>query len=197
MERVTYAAMELLRRDKVDVAIDMHGAETMFPVTNCIVAPEKSARIATITSMTVKAVEGFDNHVEPSPGNFRGLSHREIGDFSDTLPFLLEAPIPFLDQPTGPKTVKLMMDGKDPFLLSLSRKKKLFVPYDENGWSMDKRAGQHTSVALEILKQFSKKYPERAIRLSGVPRYAEIVKNGIGSFFHDPAKADPKSVHFQ
>jgi hypothetical protein len=197
MERVTYAAMELLRRDKVDVAIDMHGAETMFPVTNCIVAPEKSARIATIASMTVKAVEGFDNHVEPSPGNFRGLSHREIGDFSETLPFLLEAPIPFLDQPTGPKTVKLMMDGKDPFLLSLSRKKKLFVPYDENGWSMDKRVGQHTSVALEILKQFSKKYPERAIRLSGVPRYAEIVKNGIGSYFHDPAKADPKSVHYQ
>ena len=40
--------------------------------------------------------------------NFRGLSHREIGDFSDTLPFLLEAPIPFLDQPTGPE------DGQAP-----------------------------------------------------------------------------------
>ena len=143
MERVTFAAMELMRREKVNVAIDMHGAETMFPVTNCIVAPQKSAKIATLVSMTVKAMEGFDNHVEPSPGNFRGLSHREIGDFSDTLPFLLEAPIPFLDQPTGPKTVKLLLDGKDPFLLSLSKKKRLFVPYDENGWPMDKRVGQH------------------------------------------------------
>ena len=103
MERVTFGAMELMRREKVNVAIDMHGAETMFPVTNCIVAPQKSAKIATLVSLTVKAMEGFDNHVEPSPGNFRGLSHREIGDFSDTLPFLLEAPIPFLDQPTGPK----------------------------------------------------------------------------------------------
>jgi predicted deacylase len=197
MERVTFATMELLRRDKVDVAIDMHGAETMFPVTNCIVAPEKSAKIATIASMTVKAKEGFDNHVEPSPGNFRGLSHREIGDFSETLPFLLEAPIPFLDQPTGPKTVKLMLDGKDPFLLLLSRKKKLFVPYDENGWPLDKRVGQHCSVALEILRQFSKKYPDRAVTFSGVPRYAEIVEKGIGSYFHDPVKADPKSVHFE
>jgi len=197
MERVTYAAMELLRRDKIDVAIDMHGAETMFPVTNCIVAPEKSARIATIASMTVKAIEGFDNHVEPSPGNFHGLSHREIGDFSETLPFLLEAPIPFLDQPTGPKTVKLMLDGKDPFLLNLSKQKRLFVPYDENGWPLDKRVGQHVSVAIEILKQFSKKFSERSIRVSGVPRYAEIVKNGIGSYFHDPAKADPKSVHYE
>ena len=111
MERVTFAALELMRREKVDLAVDFHGAETMFPVTNCIVAPEKSSKIATLTSLNVKAKEGFDNHVEPSPKNFRGLSHREIGDFSDTLPFLLEAPIPFLDQPTGPKTVKLLLDG--------------------------------------------------------------------------------------
>lgn len=197
MEKVTFAAMELLRKEKVDVAIDMHGAETMFPVTNCIVAPVKSSKIATLVSMTVKAMEGFDNHVEPSPANFHGLSHREIGDFSDTLPFLLEAPIPFLDQPTGPKTVTLLLDGKDPFLLSLSRAKKLFVPYDESGWPMDKRVGQHCSVSLEILRQFTKKNPGKAIVMSGVPRYAELVKNGVGRYFHDPAKADPKSVHYE
>ncbi len=195
MERVTFATMELIRKNDVGVAVDMHGAETMFPVTNCIVAPEKSAKIATIVSMTVKAIEGFDNHVEPSPENFRGLSHREIGDYSDAYPFLLEAPIPFLDQPTGPKTEKLMLDGKDPFLLSLAKKKRLFVPYDESGWPMDKRVGQHMSVFLEILRQYSKKFPEKAIRMSGVPRYAEIVKNGSGFYFHDPAQAAPKSVY--
>lgn len=197
MERVTYAAMELIRKNGVDVALDLHGAETMFPVTNCIVAPEKAAKIATIASMTVKAMEGFDSHVEPSPSNFRGLSHREIGDYSEAWPFLLEAPIPFLDQPTGPKTEALMMDGKDPFLLSLAREKKLFVPYDETGWPMDKRVGQHTSVTLEILRQYSKKFPEKAIRLRGVPRYAEIVKNGIGSYLADPAEADPKAVYYE
>jgi len=197
MERVTYAAMQMMRRDKVDIAIDMHGAETMFPVTNCIVAPDKSAKIATLTAMTVKAMEGFDNHVEGSPSGFHGLSHREIGDFSETLPFLLEAPIPFLDQPTGPKTVKLLLDGKDPFLLSLSKKKKLFVSYDENGWPMEKRVGQHCSVSLEIIRQYSKKNPDKAIRIQGIPRYAEIVKNGVGHYFHDPRKADPKSVYHE
>jgi hypothetical protein len=197
MERVTFAAMELMRRDKIDVAIDFHGAETMFPVTNCIVAPDPSSKIATLTAMTVKAMEGFDNHVEPSPRNFRGLSHREIGDFSATLPFLLEAPIPFLDQPTGPKTVKLLLDGRDPFLLSLSRKSKLFVPYDEGGWSIEKRVGQHLSVALEILRQFTKKNADRGIRMSGVPKYADVVANGVGSYFHDPAQADPKSIYHE
>lgn len=197
MEKVTFAAMEMMRKDRLNIAIDMHGAETMFPVTNCIVAPQKSAKIATLVSMTVKAMEGFDNHVEPSPPNFHGLSHREIGDFSDTLPFLLEAPIPFLDQPTGPKTVKLLLDGKDPFLLSLSKKKKLFVPYDENGWPIDKRVGQHCSVALEIIRQYSKKNPDTAIRISGIPRYADLVKNGVGRYFHDPAKAERKSVYYE
>jgi len=196
MERVTYGAMQIMRSEKVDIAVDIHGAETMFPVTNCIVAPEKSIRIATMTSLTVKAREKFDNHVEPSPSGFRGLSHREIGDHSDTLPFLLEAPLPFLDQPTGPKTVDLLLDGKDPFLLSLSKKKKLFVPYDETGWPMEKRVGQHCSVILEIIRQFSRKFPDKAIKLRNVPRYADVVKNGVGHYYRDPDKADKADVYF-
>lgn len=194
MERVTAGAMDLLRRNAVDVAIDLHGAETMFPVTNCIVAPEKSQRIATMASLTVKAAEGFDSHVEPSPAGFRGLSHREIGDYSDTLPFLLESPIPFLDQPTGPKTEQFFHDGKDPFLLSLAGRKRLFVPYDASGWPLEKRVGQHLSTMLEILKQFSRKNAGRAVVCGGIPRYADVVKNGVGRYLHDPAAAEPKSV---
>jgi len=196
MEQVTYAAMQIMREENVDVAFDVHGAETMFPVTNCIVAPEKSIRIAIMTSLTVKAKEGFENHVEPSPSGFRGLSHREIGDYSDTLPFLLEAPLPFLDQPTGPKTVNLLLDGKDPFLLSLSKKRKLFVPYDETGWPMEKRVGQHCSVVLEVIRQYSRKFPDRTIKIRNVPKYAEVVKNGVGHYFHNPDKTDKANIFF-
>lgn len=196
MEKVTYAAMELMKQEKVDIAVDIHGAETMFPVTNCIVVPESAIRIATITSLMVKAKEGFENHVEPSPKGFRGLSHREIGDFSDTMPFLLEAPLPFLDQPTGPKTVDLLLNGKDPFLLSLSKQKKLFVPYDESGWPIEKRVGQHCSVVLEILKQFSRKFSDRAIKVENVPRYAEVVEKGVGFYYHDPDKAKKENIYY-
>lgn len=196
MERVTYAAMELMRQEEVDVAIDIHGAETMFPVTNCIVAHEKSMRIATMTSLTVTAMEGFKNHVEPSPRGFRGLSHREIGDFSDTMPFLLEAPLPYLDQPTGPKTIGLLLQGKDPFLLSLSKQKKLFVPYDESGWPMEKRVGQHCSVVLEILNQFSRRHSDKPIRVQNVPRYAEVVENGVGYYYNDPKDAGKENLYF-
>ncbi len=194
MEQVTDAVMRMLRQERVDIAIDVHGAETMFPVTNCIVAPEKSMKIATMVSLTVVAMEGFENHVEPSPQGFRGLSHREIGDYSETLPFLLEAPFPFLDQPTGPKTVDLLLNGQDPFLLSLARQNKLFVPYDESGWPIDKRVGQHCSVALEIINQYSIKHADRAIRIGNVPRYADVVRDGVGSYYHEPGKARASDV---
>lgn len=196
-ERVCYAAMELIRQEGVDVAIDLHGAETMFPVTNCIVAPEKSVRVAAMTALTVQMVEGFANHVEPSPKSFHGLSHREIGDYSDAFPFLLEAPIPFLDQPTGPKTVELLLTGQDEFLLSLSGQKRLFVPYTEEGWPIEKRVGQHCSVSLEIFKQFSKQYPDQAIVLSGAPMYADLVENGVGYYMHDPSQAEEGRIYYE
>ncbi|NTV81292.1 MAG: hypothetical protein HGA24_07715 [Candidatus Aminicenantes bacterium] len=122
------------------------------------------------------------------------MSYRESGDHAETRPFLLEAPIPFLDQPTGPKTVEFLLDGKDPFLLSLSKKKKLFVPYDENGWPLEKRVGQNLSVTLEIFRQFTKKTAARPIVLRGVPRYAEVVKAGVGRFLADPSKAEAGAV---
>lgn len=195
-ERVTAAVMRLLAEEHVDIALDLHGAETMFPVTNCIVAPEPSMKIATMASMMVTAMEGFENHVEPSPKGFRGLSHREIGDYSKTAPFLMEAPFPFLDQPTGPKTRDLLMTGRDPFLLSLAGQQKLFVPYDESGWPIEKRVGQHCSVALEIIRQYSKRNADRGLLISEVPRYADLVSHGVGFYFHDPRTAKPARVYF-
>ena len=38
--------------------------------------------------------------------------------------------------------------------------------------------------------------PERAITITGVPRYAEVKEKGVGSFFHDPSKATLDSVMY-
>lgn len=195
-EKITFAAMEMIRKEKIDVAIDLHEAEAMFPVTNCIVAPEKSMKYAIGASLFVKGREKFENHVEPSPSSFRGLSHREIGDWSDAHPFLLESPGVHLDQITAAKTPKLIMDGIDPFVLKAADKGLLYVPYDENGFSMDRRVGQHSSVIQEIIKQWSRKNKDRALKVSG-PKYADIVENGLGSFFNDPSKADSEKVYKQ
>lgn len=190
-EKVAYAAMEMIRNEKIDIVIDLHEAEAMFPVTNCIVAPEKSKSYAIGAALYVKGREKFESHVEPSPSNFRGLSHREVGDFSDALVFLLEAPCVHLDQISGPKTNDLMIVGKDPFINVAAEKGLLFVPIDDRGWTIERRVGQQSSVIQEIVNQFNKKNPARAI-LFTAPKHAEVVEKRMGAFFKDPDKA-PKS----
>jgi len=70
------------------------------------------------------------------------------------------------------------------------------VPYDSTGWSMEKRVGQHCSIVLEIMKQFSKKYKERAVKVKGVPRYAEVLDKGVGYFYKDPSTVESGQIYF-
>ena len=68
------------------------------------------------------------------------------------------------------------------------------MPYDKTGWPMAKRVGQHCSVILELIRQYSRKNPERAIKLTNVPRYREVVAKGVGYFFRNPEKADREKI---
>jgi predicted deacylase len=186
-EQIGYAAMELIRKEKVDWVVDFHGAELLYPVTNCIVAPDQSTAIAQLAAINLTSTE-FEVHVEPSPSNFRGVSHREIGDHSEAVPFLLESPDPFLDQPTGPKTEALELDGKDEFLLSASKRGLLFTDYDENGKSMDQRAVRHITITKALAQEWNNMFPDRPIEFSA-PGYAEFVKDGIGAYLKDSTAA--------
>ncbi len=148
--------------------------------------------MAQLAAMNLTASE-FEVHVEPSPANFHGLSHREVGDFSDAYPFLLESPDPFLDQPTGPKTEALELDGKDEFLLTAAQKGLLFTDYDESGSSMEKRAGRHVSITEEIARQWNDQFPDKPISFTS-PGFEEFAANGLGAYFKDPATAGASNV---
>jgi len=103
-ERTTHAFMELVRRERVDVAIDLHEAELQYPVINTIVTHQKGQELATMISMTLTDLEGFNIGTEFSPLNLHGLTHREIGDHSQAVSLLFEAPEPFLDATRGART---------------------------------------------------------------------------------------------
>ncbi|MCR4424656.1 MAG: succinylglutamate desuccinylase [Firmicutes bacterium] len=194
-EKTTYAAMELVRRENINIVIDMHEAELLYPVTNCIVAPSKSLTIASMVAINLSAME-FDIHTEPSPPGYHGLTHREVGDHSDAYPFLLEAPEPFLDQPTGPKTESLLIDGVDEFLLKLGEKGLLFVDYDETGKPLKLRVGRHLTTTMSIFEEWSAFNPDYEIVMN-CPGYAEIMENGVGYYLRDPSAAGPGKVMYE
>ncbi|UCH09925.1 MAG: succinylglutamate desuccinylase/aspartoacylase family protein, partial [Fidelibacterota bacterium] len=78
-ERVAFAIMELMRAEKVDMAIDLHEASLEYPVINAVVAHPLASELAGETVLLLQ-LQGLEYSLEPSPENFRGLSHREWGD---------------------------------------------------------------------------------------------------------------------
>ena len=196
-EKTCFAIIQMIREEKIDIAIDLHEAELQYPVISVIVAHEKGQDLAAMTSMMISGMEGFDLGMENSPHALRGLSHREIGDHTDAISLLLEAPEPMLDATRGRTDRKLLLEGKDEFVVKAGEHGLLFEKIDENGWPIDVRVGRHCSAILQILELWTEDHPERGVVVTSVPRYAEVIENGTGAYLHDHRKAAPAQLRFE
>jgi predicted deacylase len=194
-EQTCYAFMQLIEQENVDIFIDLHEAELQYPVISTIVTHEKGQELATFVSMMLSDMEGFKIGTEYSPKNLHGLSHREVGDFSNAVSLLFEAPEPFLDATRGITNSDVLLSGKDPFVVKAGEHGLLFEKMDENGWPIDKRVGRHTSSVLQTIESWTEEHPEKAIICGNVPRYEEILEYGVGHYLKDPAKTAPDKIY--
>ncbi|MBN2414885.1 succinylglutamate desuccinylase/aspartoacylase family protein [bacterium] len=193
-EKTCYAFMELIRLEQIDLVIDLHEAELQYPVISTIVAHQKGMDLATYVSMMLVDFEEFDMGTEFSPENLHGLSHREIGDHSDAVSLLFEAPEPFLDATRGKTTREQLLTGKDEFVVKAGEHGLLFEAIDEHGWPIDVRVGRHTSAVLQTMESWTEEHPDKPLVCAGVPRYAEVIERTTGAYLHDPAAAPPDRV---
>lgn len=196
IEKTCHAFIEMIRKEKVDVVIDLHEAELQYPVISTIVAHQKGADLAAMAAMVISGEE-FKIGVEYSPKALRGLSHREIGDATDAVSLLLETPEPFLDATRGRTDAKLLLTGQDEFVVRAGKRGLLFEKIDEKGWPIDVRVGRQTSTILTLMDLWSQDHPDRAVQIANVPRYAEIIAKGTGAFLKDPQAADPARVRYE
>ena len=192
-ERTTHAFMELIRQEEVDLFIDLHEAELQYPVISTIVAHDSGEELAAFTSMMLSDME-FNMGMEYSPASLHGLSHREVGDHSDAVSLLFEAPEPFLDATRGKTTREQLLTGQDEFVVKAGEAGLLFEAIDETGWPVDVRIGRHTSAVLMTMETWSELNPDRPLRCGGVPRYGEVIEFGVGHWLHDPSAAPPERV---
>ena len=195
-EQTCFAFIELIKRENVDLVIDLHEAELQYPVISTIVAHDRGLDVAAMASMMLTDEE-FKIGMEKSPTELRGLSHREIGDHTGAVPLLFEAPEPFLDATRGRTDARLLLEGKDEFVVRAGKRGLLFEKIDEKGWPIAVRVGRHCSTILRVLDVWSEDHADKAITMKNVPRYAEVIARGVGAFLHDPSKADPKSVFYE
>jgi len=181
-QKIAYAIVQLIKREKVDLAFDLHEAAPEYPVVNAIVASKRSQDIASEAAIELE-LENLDYSLEPSPTNFHGLSHREWQDFTSTFPILMETANPIQGRLRGRTDEKLLLTGKDKMYLRAAALGELHVPYDSSGIPLKLRMGRHLAGIEKIVDVFSQNYPDKGIRLTNLPTYEEIMKNDVGFYF--------------
>ena len=196
-EKTCFALTQLIRKEKIDIVVDLHEAELQYPVISTIVAHERGQDLAAMASMMISGTEGFNIGMENSPPELRGLSHREIGDHTKAVSLLLVSPEPMLDACRGRTNRKLLLEGRDAFLVKAYKHGLLFEKIDKNGWPIEKRVGRHTSSLLQITELWTAEHPDKGIIINHIPKYSDVIKNGVGAYLSDPAEASPDRLEWE
>jgi hypothetical protein len=186
-EKLAYAYISLIKKEKVDVSIDLHEAPLEYFLINAICYHEHSSDVAVMAGLNLSA-EGLMYNMEASPPNLHGFMHRELGDHTKTMPILMETPNPIEGRFHGPVTNDLVVKGEDSNYVKAGKMKRLFVPMDENGWPLSLRIARHLKGIQEIINAYNELYPEKKVVVENIPSYDDLVKQGVGKFLHPPEK---------
>jgi hypothetical protein len=175
--------MELLKKENVTVAFDLHEAAPEIPIINAIVAHEKNSDMAAGAVLNLE-LDGLQYALEISPRSFHGLSHREWGDGTEALPFLMESSNPIQGRLRGPTTEELIVQGKDDRYREAAQLGTFRITYDLDGESLARRVGRHMQAFKAILASYNEQHAEKPIVLENLPNYSDLLTHGVGFYLH-------------
>ncbi len=182
-EQIAYGIVQLINQEKVDMTFDLHEASPEYPVINATVSHEKGMAVASVGVMNLQ-LEGIPMALEPSPVNLRGLTHRELGDYTDTIPLLMETANPSQGRIRGKTSEYQVLTGKDKSYVVAAGLGMLYVPFDENGHPLEERVGRHMQGILEYTAAYSDQHPDRQIKIVDVPTYSDLKTNPLGNYLN-------------
>ena len=183
-ERVTYGLTEFIKENDVKITVDLHEASPEYPTINAIVAHQDAMELASWAAMDMQ-LEGMKISIEASPTNLHGLSHRELGDFTDTMATLMETANASQGRLRGRTSADLVVTGVDHYYYLAGQYGALYVDFPETGIPIDERVARHICGIEQLCSAYNELGNELSIDLGDLPSYREIVATGIGAYL-DP-----------
>lgn len=180
-EQIALGITEMIKQENINLTIDLHEASPEYPVINAIVAHERAMPLAAAVTMNLQS-EGINIGLEPSPANLRGLTHRELGDHTDTLAVLMETANPAQGRLRGRTDEALVLTGQDKAYVKAAKLGRLFVPFDESGHPLGERVGRHLTAVNEFIGTYTEMYPNDPVVVEGIPLLWDIEPNGLGAY---------------
>ena len=205
-ERVAYAITECIKQNNITITIDLHEASPEYLTINAIICNSvymaDSGTTAAKKIATRAQLKMEDNDVsikvEDSPANLHGLTHRELGTYTNSLVFLCETSNASQGKIRGAFTSDLITSGDDKFYNSLVARDNSDNDPTNNviyaaPCDISIRVARHVYAIMEIINGYNKLYesidglPQDVkdlgkLEVSGIPTYDEIIENGIGNY---------------
>lgn len=183
-EKLAYAVTELIRQNDINLTIDLHEASPEYPVINATVAHDRAMTIASQAVMNLE-FEEIPMSLEPSPVSLRGLTHRELGDYTNTYAVLMESANAAQGRLRGKTDEALVLTGIDDRYVEAQKLGRLYVPYDETGHPLEERVGRHLSGIMQFITVMGENEPDKEMIVENVPIYADLMENGIGNYLKE------------
>jgi len=184
-EQIALAMTTLVRAEGVDLVIDLHEASPEYPVINAIVAHERAMPLAAAVLLEMQ-LAGIQIGLEPSPQGLRGLSHRELGDHTPALAVLMETPNPSQGRIRGRTSAALVLGGRDVTYERAAAARRLFVPFDREGWPIEVRVGRHLAGVRLFAAGLGAVRPGRAVLVEDLPDLQALRRDGLGRYLRPP-----------
>ncbi|NLE34541.1 MAG: succinylglutamate desuccinylase [Bacteroidales bacterium] len=184
-QRVAYAIIQLIDKENVSIAFDIHESSPEVPIVNVIVYHEKYEEIAMGAVLGLE-MAGLQFSPETSPKNFHGLSHREWGDYTNAIPFLMETSNPSMGRLRGETNVELVLKGYCDNYSKAKESGALRIAYrEETGEPIEHRVGRHIMGIIELINSYNLYYPDKQIKIENLPDYDLIMEKGVGEFLNN------------
>jgi hypothetical protein len=180
-EQIAYGITELIKKEQIDLVIDLHEASPEYPVVNAMVFHERARDLAAMAVYQMQ-LEGIDISLEPSPLNYHGLSHRELGDATDAFVVLMETACVAQGRLRGKTNAELVLTGDDPNYHTAAKQGHVRVPYPEGGIPIEVRVGRHLSGILACMSALGELNSNKSLDISGIPTKAQVEEYGVGAF---------------
>jgi gamma-glutamyltranspeptidase/glutathione hydrolase len=174
-EQLAYAMMALIEQEQVDFSLDMHESgtpegqaqdgEEYRPGQNrrlayTLVSHPRGLEIAAYALLALEEDTGISMKLEESNPAYRGLSHLEIGNATQSLSFLSESPNPGQDKGNGDADV-----------------------VTDEDYPLTHRVGLH----LRLFRHLADAYAEasgKPLEIDALPEYPDLLAGDIGRFLN-------------
>lgn len=178
-EEISRGIVNLLLQEEADLVLDFHEAPPQSSLANNIVVHPKGLELGAEVVLNLQFIQ-LPFHLETSSGDFRGLSHRELGDFTPAIAVLTETANPYQGSYFVATSYQVILSGEEEGYRRYQEERP-FLHADFSDLPLVRRVGRQLAVLKEFLAVYSWYHEERGFK-STIPSYEQVVEGGLSAF---------------